>query len=99
MIFKIENYLVNTDEIRSISLWYKDEDSFNEFKETESLKVDDEHYFCLVIDFKTKISDDDFEEIGIPVDNAASAYYYLNNLLRGINGQMSVKTNEPESLF
>lgn len=65
MFIKIENYIIDTDSVAAISLWHKIDEDYESFKRGDRFMVDDLdfNYFCILIDFKRRTSDEDFEEI------------------------------------
>lgn len=77
MFIRIENYVVNTDEVAAISLWKKDvnDEVYDSFPMEERNYIEDldEEYYCILVDFKGMHGDDESEEIKLFVKTSEEA--------------------------
>lgn len=108
MFYKIENYLIDVEDIRDLSLWHKvkGDDTYFSFSRDEKFEVnDDDEWFCILIDFKHKTSDDDYEEIRLNIKNSEEAYVYFDDVVNDLfslaykNETTFQETNKQDSTF
>lgn len=100
MLCKIENYLIDVDNIRDLSVCYNENGVYHYFKRTEYFRCEEGNSFCIVIDFNTKTSDDDYEEIQIDSVDTSEAFDYFDKLCERIAdmshnsiGKLTTKTD------
>ena len=112
MFYKIGNYLINVEDIRDLSLWRKNEgdDIYFSFSRDKKFEVnDDDEWFCIVVEFKHKTSDDDYAEIRLHVKNSEEAYRYFDDVVNNLfsltykenihNETTFQETNKQDSTF
>lgn len=88
MFCRIENYVVNTDEIAAISLWKKDveDEIYYSFPMGDINYIDDldEEYYCILVDFKGMHGEDESEEIKLFVKTSEAAEKKFNEVVSEI---------------
>lgn len=97
MFCRIENYVVNTDEIAAISLWKKnvEDEVYYSFPIGEVDYIDDldDEYYCILVDFKGMHGEDESEEIKLFVKTSEEAEKKFNEAVSEI---MRLSGQEPK---